>query len=247
MLQPFLAIRPRGTCLVGNAGRIDPTTAPPAAPQDSWVPCLFNCTDQHVPKSAMKFLSKQSWASYRSLLPTPAESGTTTPCPVTTQRESKSVCKIPARSFMMKSNFLLALNFSLNFSCLHPHLTSKLLETHHLPGVRNLGCRDCATLFFGKLFCLPLWRQNQHGTAVTALPSLCSKVPSWSTLPLAVDTHIFSIPLFGTTRGAIPSLSFLKDQWRSFRSKENPNSSPRPSSALLYLSSLSLGGTILHK
>lgn len=147
---------------------------------------------------------------------------------------------------MMKSNFFLALNFSLNFSCLLPHPTSKLLETHHLPGVRNLGCRDRAALFIGKLFCLPLWSQNHHGTAVavtawTALPGLCSEVPSWSTLPLAVDTHIFSIPLFGTTNGTVPFQSFLKDQWRSFRSKENPNSPSLPPSTLLYLYSLSLG------
>lgn len=111
VLQPFLAISPRRTCLVGTALRIDPTLASPAVPQHSWVPYLFNSTDKHVPQNHIKVLSKQSRASYRSLLPTTAESGTATPCPVTTQRVSGSVCKIPARSFMMKSNIFSGIKF----------------------------------------------------------------------------------------------------------------------------------------
>lgn len=111
VLQPFLAISPGGTCVVGNARRIDPTRASPAAPQYSWVPYLFNSTDKHVPQNHVRVLSKQSQDSYRSHLPTAVESGTTTPYPVTTQRDSRSVCKIPTRSFMMKSNIFSGIKF----------------------------------------------------------------------------------------------------------------------------------------
>lgn len=145
--------------------------------------------------------------------------------------------------------FFLALNFSSNFSCLHPYLTSKLLKTHHLPGVRMLGCRGCATLFIGKLFCLPLWRQNQRGSAmaVTALPGLCSEVPSWSTLPLRVGTHTFSIPLFETTRGVIPSHSLQQKISADLSgTKKTPIHPLSPKHSALFVFS-EFGGTVLHK
>lgn len=77
VLSPFLVISPRGTRFVGSARRIVSTLASPTAPQYSCVCCLFNSTDKHVPRTHIKVLSKQSLASYRVLLPTTTESGTT--------------------------------------------------------------------------------------------------------------------------------------------------------------------------
>lgn len=111
VLPPFLVISPRGTRFVGSARRIVSTLASPTAPQYSCVCCLFNSTDKHVPRTHIKVLSKQSLASYRVLLPTTTESGTTTPCPLATRRDSRSVCKIPARWFKMKSNIFSGIKF----------------------------------------------------------------------------------------------------------------------------------------
>lgn len=66
----------------------------PCSPQYSCIRYLFNSTGKRVPQTHIKVLSKQSLASYRDLLPTTTESGTTTPCPLATHTDSRSVCKV---------------------------------------------------------------------------------------------------------------------------------------------------------
>lgn len=102
----LLVISLWGTCFVGNARRIVPTWSPPrgasaAAPRYSCRCCLFNSTDKRVPQNHIKVLG-----SCRSLLPTATEPGTNAPCLLATHRDNRSACKIPARSFEMKSNIL---------------------------------------------------------------------------------------------------------------------------------------------
>lgn len=129
VLHPFLVIHPWGTWFVDNARRIVSTLASPAAPQYSCVRYLFNSTDKYVPQTHIKVLSKQSLASYRGLLPATTESGSTTPCPLATHRDSRSVCKIPARSFKVKSNI---------FSGIKSYL-----EPHFCPALLAIECPSC--------------------------------------------------------------------------------------------------------
>lgn len=103
VLHPILVISPRGTCFVSNARRIVPTLVSPAAPQYSCAHYLFKSVDRHVPQTYIKILSKQRLASYRGLQPTTTGSGAMTLCPLATHRD-RSVCRIPARSFKVKSN-----------------------------------------------------------------------------------------------------------------------------------------------
>jgi len=110
-LCPFLGIQPWGTWFGGNSRRIVSTLASSAAPQHSCICCLFNSTDKHVPQTHIQVLSKQSLASYRGLLPTTTESDTTTPCPLATHRDSRSIFKIPASSFKVKSHIFSGIKF----------------------------------------------------------------------------------------------------------------------------------------